>query len=116
TIPTPTPNPTLPFAPGIAMPAVAQEWVDRAGGPRRVGILAVGVASVLIILGLARWATAPTWVPLYSNLALEDVGTITERLDEEAIAYQLSGNGTSLEVATSDLARARVALAREGMP
>lgn len=108
--------PVLAFPAGLAMPAVAQQWVDRIGGPRRAGIAAVGVAAVLVILGIARWATAPTWVPVYTGLALESVGTITERLDEQAIPYRLEGNGTDLHVASTDLARARVALASGGMP
>ncbi|HUE96654.1 MAG TPA: flagellar basal-body MS-ring/collar protein FliF, partial [Longimicrobiaceae bacterium] len=102
--------------PGIVMPAMAQQWVDRIGGPRRAALVGVAIAAVVIILALARWATAPAWVPVYSDLQLEDVGRITERLDEEAIPYRLEGSGTALHVASTDLARARVALAREGMP
>jgi flagellar M-ring protein FliF len=98
----------------LQLPPVAQQWVDRIGGPRRAGILAVGIASVLMILGVARWATAPAWVPVYTDLPLESVGTVTERLEEEGIAYELGGGGTDLQVAATDLARARVALARDG--
>src|SRR5690606_32443972 len=54
------------------------------------------------------------WVPVFTDLSLESVGTITERLDEEGIAYELGGGGTELRVAATDLARARVALARDG--
>jgi flagellar M-ring protein FliF len=98
----------------LQLPPAAQQWIDRIGGPRRAGILAMGIASVLLILGVARWATAPAWVPVFSDLPLESVGTITERLDEEGIAYELGGGGTELRVAATDLARARVALAKDG--
>jgi flagellar M-ring protein FliF len=100
----------------LELPPRAVQLLDRLGGPRRAAILAVGVGSVAVILGLARWATAPTWVPVYSNLPLESIGVITERLDEERIAFRLEGGGSELRVPANDLARARVALAREGMP
>ena len=100
--------------PGLGLPPVATQLINRIGGPRRAMIAGVGVAAVVAILLIARWATAPTWVPVYSGLPLESVGAITERLDSEAIPYQLGGNGTDLLVASTDLARARVALAAEG--
>ncbi|MEX0912604.1 MAG: flagellar basal-body MS-ring/collar protein FliF [Gemmatimonadota bacterium] len=101
---------------GTTLPPLLQQWIDRIGGPRRVALLGIGVLAVVGILGIARWATAPTWVPVYSDIPLENVSVITERLDEQRIAYRLGGNGSELRVATSDLARARVALASEGMP
>ncbi len=100
----------------LSLPPAAHALIDRVGGPQRAAIAAVGVISVLAILGIARWATAPTWVPVYSDLSLEHVGVITERLDEERIPYRLENGGSALHVSANDLARARVVLAREGMP
>ncbi|HET7275499.1 MAG TPA: flagellar basal-body MS-ring/collar protein FliF [Longimicrobiaceae bacterium] len=98
----------------ITLPPVANEWIDKVGGPRRAMIFGVGIGSVLLILGLARWAAAPTWVPVYSDLPLESVGTITDRLDEAGIPFKLEAGGTELVVASTDLARTRVTLARDG--
>ena len=100
----------------LTLPPPARDLVERLGGSRRVAIAGVGLVTVLAILGIARWATAPTWVPVYSNLAIESVGSITERLDEERIPYRLESGGSALHVSANDLARARVVLAREGMP
>lgn len=103
--------------PNFEMPDMAQEWVDRVGGKRRAGSLGIGVAAVLLVLGVARWATAPTWVPLYSGMSIEQVGAVVERLDEVGIPYDLQGGGTELMVASDNLAKARVALAQgDGMP
>src|SRR5690606_17749080 len=99
---------------GIALPPVAQQWVERLGGERRLALLGVGVGSVLLILGLAHWATRPTWMPIYTDLPLESVGAITDRLDEAGIRYRIENGGAQLMVTTDDLARARVTLAREG--
>lgn len=102
---------------GIAMPAGAAQLIDRIGGPRRALIAGVGVAAVAAILLVARWATAPTWVPVYTGLPIESVAAITERLEAEAIPFRLGGNGTDLMVSSTDLARARVALAAgDGLP
>src|SRR5688500_12154726 len=84
---------------GMTMPPVATQLINRIGGPRRAMIAGVGVAAVVVILLVARWATAPTWVPVYTGLPLESVGAITERLESEAIPFQLGGNGTDLLVA-----------------
>lgn len=99
---------------GISLPPAATQLIDRIGGPRRAMIAGVGVVAVVVILLVARWATAPSWVPAYTDLPLESVGAITERLEAEGIPFQLGGNGTDLMVASTDLARARVALAAEG--
>jgi len=99
---------------GIALPPVAQQWVERLGGERRLALLGVGVGSVLLILGLAHWATRPTWMPIYTDLPLESVGAITDRLDDAGIRYRIENGGAQLMVTTDDLARARVTLAREG--
>ncbi|MBW3630407.1 MAG: hypothetical protein KY464_14060 [Gemmatimonadetes bacterium] len=44
----------------LALPPVVDQLVERVGGRRQMGILAVGVGVVILILGLARWATSPT--------------------------------------------------------
>jgi flagellar M-ring protein FliF len=98
----------------LALPPQIDQLVERVGGRRQMGILGVGLGLVVLILGLAKWATAPTWVPVYTDLPLESVSQITEKLDEEAIQYQLENGGAELLVTTTDLARARVALAAEG--
>src|SRR5918911_149243 len=93
-----------------------QPLLDRVGGPRRAMIIAVGVGSVALIFGLSRWATAPEWVPAYTGVPLELVGKMTDKLDQADIKYRLDRGGADVMVATSDLARARVVLAREGLP
>src|SRR3954469_12286446 len=91
-----------------------QDLLERAGGMRRIGILAIGVAAIAGILFISRWATAPVWAPVYTNLPIETVGTLTDRLDQAGIKFKLDRGGADLLVASGDVARARVALARDG--
>src|SRR5919202_142809 len=93
-----------------------QPLLDKIGGARRAMIVAVGVGSIALIFGLSRWATAPEWVPAYTGVPLELVGKMTDKLDQAGIKYRLARGGADVLVATSDLARARVVLAREGLP
>jgi flagellar M-ring protein FliF len=98
------------------MPPAIQNLFDRIGGPRRALILGVGLVTAGLIFALARWAAQPTWVPALSSIPLESVSTMTDKLDQAGVIYKLEGGGSTLLVAQPDLAKARVALAKGGMP
>lgn len=93
-----------------------QPLLDRVGGPRRAGILLVGLLTAALIFGVSRWATAPVWVPAFAGVPVESVGKMTDKLTEAGIDFQLEKGGAEIQVKTDDLAKARVALAREGLP
>jgi flagellar M-ring protein FliF len=93
-----------------------QQLLDRIGGARRAMTLAVGVLAIGLIYGVSKWATAPEWVPVLRGLSIETVGTVTDKLDQASIKYKLERGGTDVSVAASDLARARVTIARDGLP
>lgn len=93
-----------------------QQVVERAGGWRRLATLGIGVAAIALFAAVAKWATRPAWVPLASGLSIETTGPISDHLDQAGIAYRLERGGTEITVAAPDLARARVALARDGLP
>ncbi|MBX7120450.1 MAG: flagellar M-ring protein FliF, partial [Gemmatimonadaceae bacterium] len=97
------------------MPPALLSLFDRVGGPRRALILLVGLAAAAGLFGLARWAGAPAWVPAFSDVALSDVGAVTDRLTQAGIDYRLGGSGTTILVQETDVAKARVALARAGV-
>jgi len=91
--------------------------MERTGRGRSIMILAVGGAAIVAIMLLARMAAAPAYVPLLAGgLSLAEIGAVTAKLDEEGIAYRLEKGGAEVQVAEPDLARARVTLAREGLP
>lgn len=98
------------------MPTSFQDLFERLGGRNRALILLTGIGTVAVILGLSHWATRPAWVPVYSGLSLETTGQVTQLLDEETIPYRLEQGGSVLLVSADDVARARVSLARQGLP
>ncbi|HYD52176.1 MAG TPA: flagellar basal-body MS-ring/collar protein FliF [Gemmatimonadaceae bacterium] len=100
----------------MSLPVPIQPYVERVGGPKRALILAVGLGAAILIFGLARWASAPTWVPAFANVPLESVSEMTDKLTQANIPFRLENGGAQVLVAATDLAKARVTLARAGLP
>ncbi|MDB4878214.1 MAG: flagellar M-ring protein FliF [Gemmatimonadetes bacterium] len=98
------------------MPDSLSSLLDRIGGPRRALILVVGLAAAGLIFAVAQWASAPTWVPAFTGVPLESVASMTDKLDQASVKYQLERGGADIMVAAPDLAKARVALAKGGVP
>jgi len=90
--------------------------LDRARDPRRTPQIAVGVGALLVVAAVARWALAPEWTPVLSGVPLETAAQVTQTLDDEGIRYRLLSGGSGISVRENDLPRARLALAREGIP
>lgn len=89
---------------------------DRFGGARRVLTLGVGVLAIGLIVVVSRWATRPALVPVVAAVPLEQVDGITRRLTQEGVTWELGRGGTDVMVKEIDLPKARVALAKDGMP
>lgn len=98
------------------MPSSFASLLDRVGGLRRFVIIVVGLATVLLIFGISQWAGAPTWVPVLMGVPLESVSAISDKLDQAGVKYHLERGGADIMVASDDLAKARVALAKGGLP
>src|SRR3982751_864329 len=88
---------------------------DRLGGPKRAMVLVIGLAAAGLVFFIAQWAGAPTWVPAFTGVPLESVASMTDKLDQAGVKYRLERGGADLMVAATDLAKARVALAKGGV-
>lgn len=77
-----------------------------------------GTAALLIgfFIFLSLNMTSSVMSPVYSNLALDDSGAMTEQLEKSNIPYQLGMNGSQILVPTDQVEKARVMLARAGLP
>lgn len=98
------------------MNSALESLLGRLGGGRQAAIIAIGVVVTALVFGVSQWATRPEWVPLYANIPVENVKTMTDKLTESGIAYELADNGTTIKVADDKLARARVDLAAGEIP
>ncbi|WP_375568583.1 flagellar basal-body MS-ring/collar protein FliF [Seohaeicola saemankumensis] len=85
----------------------------------RTRLIALGVTGVGLVLALFFGLNAvmkPTFVPLYSDLSLAGAGRVVAALEQEGFAVELGGGGSIVSVAQEDVARARMALAEQGLP
>jgi flagellar M-ring protein FliF len=84
-------------------------------GQKAVTIL----VTVMVILGgmyFMKWASAPTWTPLYSGLSSQDAGAVTAQLDAQGIKYKIGGGGSTILVNQPDVYKTRISLSAKGIP
>lgn len=87
------------------------------GAGRLLALLAVAVATMglLAILSL-RSAGDAHMALLYADLDLREAGQINDALDKQKIPHQVVGGGTEVLVPDDMIAKARVLLAKDGLP
>src|ERR1700743_2709602 len=90
--------------------------LEKLGGGRRAMIIIIGLAAAGLIFAISQWAGAPTWVPAATNVPIENTSQLTDKLDQAGVKYQLERGGSDIMVNATDLAKARVALAKGGLP
>lgn len=86
-------------------------------GPARLaimGIVAVGLIAFFMFMS-ARLGTTEMSL-LYGDLAVNDAGAITQRLESDNIPFEIRGGGTQIFVPTDAVARLRLTMAADGLP
>jgi flagellar M-ring protein FliF len=78
---------------------------------QRAGFSAATVACVAAIVGTMIWAAQPDYIVLADKLTPQKSNEIAGILDTENIHYSLNFSGSAVSVPSSDVARARMALA-----
>jgi flagellar M-ring protein FliF len=81
----------------------------------KAGLAGGALVVVIALFLLLRMAGAPSYTVLASGLDPADTGKVTAALDEQAIAYELQANGTTVAVDKAMIGKARVALAEQGV-
>src|SRR5919112_4442788 len=77
----------------------------------------VGTAALLLAGFLVfRWAAAPSYAPLFSNLASADASAIIQELDTQGVPYKLSNGGNTIMVPREQVYSSRISLSGEGLP
>ena len=90
----------------------------RALGPARLAamaVVAVGMLGILALLAM-RGSAPSSYALLYADLDLREAGQLVDALDKAHIAHQEQGGGQTVLVPASDVARARLLLAKDGLP
>jgi flagellar M-ring protein FliF len=83
---------------------------------RSKAIVAVTAVAILAIaFFMLKIASSPSYATLAAGLAPAETGKYTSALDEAGITYELQSNGTALAVEKAQVAKARIALAGQGL-
>jgi flagellar M-ring protein FliF len=86
-------------------------------GPARLAVLGGVLVSLLIFfVFVSMRISTPEYSLLYDDLAMSDSSAIAAKLDENEIPYEVSTDGARVSVSESEVSRARMLLAQEGLP
>ncbi|PZW43028.1 flagellar M-ring protein FliF [Humitalea rosea] len=86
------------------------------GTARLAGLAGVGVAVLGLVLWLALRAGQPAMALLYADLDARDAGQVVAALERQHVPYRLGGGGAQVFAPEEQVARLRLALARDGLP
>jgi len=92
------------------------EGLKALGAARMVAMAAVAVGMLGLLAVLSLRGGAEHMALLYADLDSREAGQIADTLEHQHIAHELGGNGSEILVPADQVARARLLLARDGMP
>jgi flagellar M-ring protein FliF len=77
-----------------------------------IGSLALVLAGVMVF----RWASTPSYAPLFTNLAPADASAVVEQLESSGTPYELTDGGNTIMVPRESVYDTRIQLSGEGLP
>jgi len=77
-----------------------------------LGIVALGIGGFVF----AKWASAPTYTPLFSNLSSTDASAIVDKLNSGGTPYQLTNGGGTIMVPQAQVYDLRLKMSGQGLP
>jgi flagellar M-ring protein FliF len=92
-----------------------QTW-QRLTASARINIAVAGIITALVVAGVVYFGARPTFVPLYTNLSLDDASAITAFLQDRNVRFTLGDGGTTVLVPSRNLTEMRVALREQNLP
>jgi flagellar M-ring protein FliF len=92
---------------------------------RTFGAFTAGQKTVAVIGGLAlvlagvmvfRWASTPSYAPLFTGMAPADASAVVDQLESSGTPYQLADGGNTIMVPRDAVYDTRIQLSGEGLP
>ena len=97
--------------------AALLEGFKALGVGRLIAMAAVAGAMLLMLAFLAlRGGGGERMALLYADMDLREAGQVVDLLDRSHIAHEVGPDGTRISVPASEVPRARLLLAKEGLP
>lgn len=93
----------------------AGSWRSMSQGQRIALMIA---AAVMVSAGIVAymWASAPTFVPLYTGLSPRSGGSVISALGKMNVPYRVGAGGAVIEVPMAQANNVRLKLAAQGLP
>src|SRR3712207_5022256 len=89
----------------------------KAFTPGQKVVALVGTGALLLAgFMVFKWAAAPSYAPLFSDLAPADASAIVQELDAQGVPYELSNGGNTIMVPREQVYSTRISLSGEGLP
>lgn len=95
--------------------AAKNSWIKRSKSQRGIFLGSILIV-ILLIIGITYATGHPKFIPLYSNLSVQEVGQIKTELDTRKIPYELKASGTTITVPEDQVDSLLVDLAGQGIP
>lgn len=97
----------------------AKRFVTGFGG-FSAGQKAVVIAVVVALIGgavvFSRWASTPSYAPLFTNLSSTDASAIVEKLKSDGVKYEIADGGATIKVPQDVVYDTRLTMSGEGLP
>src|SRR5690625_292776 len=90
-------------------------WTKRTKVQKGVFIGSFAIVLILII-GLTFLTSNSKFVPLYTNLSVQEAGQVTGELDVRGVSYELENGGTTIKVPEERVDGLIIDLAGQGIP
>ncbi|WP_182525738.1 flagellar basal-body MS-ring/collar protein FliF [Nocardioides dongkuii] len=92
-----------------------QSFAAFTTGQKVVAVL----GTLALLLGgfmVFRWASTPSYAPLFSNLSSTDASAVVEQLESQGVPYEIAGGGGTVMVPRDQVYETRIELSGEGLP
>ncbi len=100
----------------LATVALLRERLKEMPAGRRNWLVASVAFAAALCAGMVWYAQRPDWRVLFNGLEGKDVQQVSQELAAAAIPYQMSADGTGIEVPADMVDKARMEVAAKGMP
>jgi flagellar M-ring protein FliF len=88
---------------------------NKIGLVQKALLAAIVLACVITGVMLTHWASRPDMRLLFGNLGLEESATISDKISEQNIPYELRNGGKSIYVPAEKVYTLRASLAKDGL-
>jgi len=99
-----------------ALAGKARTWIVSMHPVRRRQLILATLLIGAVVAALGWYGNRPDWRLLYSGLESKDLQQVAQELSGANIAYEMTADGSGIEVNADQIDRARMEVATKGMP